>query len=147
MIITDINHVSFTVSNLDTSVKYYRDVLGLKVIDISERSSSFASKATGIPGARLKIAYLSVNNCSVELIQYLSPKGKKIDTSTCNIGSAHLCFNVDKIKELVKRIKEDGGKIISEPLKIPGGPNKGKLMFYAEDPDSNTLEFISNKRY
>jgi len=145
--ITGVNHVSFTVSNLDISVKFYKEVLGLKLLDVSERSSSFAAKATGFRGARLKVAYLSAKDCSVELIEYLSPKGKKIDTTTCNIGSAHLCFNVNEIKKIIRKIKKCGLKIISEPLKIPAGPNKGKLMFYSEDPDSNTLEFISNKRY
>ena len=145
--ITTVNHISFTVSDLNASVKFYNEVLGLRLLDVSERDPAFSEKATGIKKAHLKIAYLSGNNCSVELVQYMSPKGKKIDTSTCNVGSAHVCFNVDNFKDFIEKLKRNNVKLTNEPQMIPGGPNKGKLMVYAKDPDSNNLEFISNERY
>ena len=35
---------------------------------------------------------------------------------------------------------------INSPQIIPDGPNKGKMVVYSEDPDSNKLEFISEER-
>lgn len=145
--IENVNHFSFTVSDLDKSIVYYRDVLGLALIDVSERKPGFASKATGIAGAHLKIAYLSGNNCNIEIIEYLFPKGKKLDTTTCNVGSSHICFNVRGIYGLLERLGKKGCKPLAEPLLIPAGPNKGKVMFYTKDPDGNTLEFISVEKH
>lgn len=145
--ITSINHLSFTVSNLGMSVKFYSKVLGLRIMDISSRDPEFSEKVTGIRKAKLKIAYFSGHNCQVELIEYLSPKGKKLDTATCNVGSAHICFNVDNFKDFVKKLKKNKVKMASEPQMIPAGPNMGKLVVYAKDPDSNNLEFISNELY
>ena len=92
--ITSMNHVSFTVSDVKEAVKFYEGALGLELIDMCERDEVFSSAVTGIDGASLMIAYLKTTNCSVELIQYVSPPGDRIDTRTCNVGSAHVCFNV-----------------------------------------------------
>lgn len=141
--IAGVNHMSFTVSDLDASVKFYRDVLGLKVLDVSARDSKFSQKVTGIEKAKLRIAYLSGNNCSLELVQYLSPKGKKLDTATCNVGSAHICFNVKNFRKFIGKLKKNKVRLANEPQMVPAGPNRGKLVVYAKDPDSNNLEFIS----
>ena len=67
--IVNVNHVSFTVSSLDQSLGFYKNILGLKLLDISGRDPRFCEKVTGIKGAKLKIAYLSTANCCIELIQ------------------------------------------------------------------------------
>ena len=142
--ITSMNHISFTVSNLDRSVSFYKNVLGLKLLDICERDTAFSEQVTGIEGAHLKIAYLNANNCSVELIEYISPKGESLDTTTCNVGSAHVCFNVDAFNELTDKLKNNHVKFCGAICTIPAGPNEGKKVLYFKDPDLNTIEFISN---
>lgn len=143
--ITSVNHLSFTVRDVENSVKFYKDLLGLELINISERDVVFSEQVTGIPGAHLKIAYLNGNNCSIELIQYLSPKGEKIDTKTCNIGSSHICFNIKNFSDFFNHLKDKGVFMVSAPQIIPEGLNKGKLVVYSEDPDSNKLELISEE--
>ena len=75
----------------------------------------------------------------------MKPKGVKIDTRTCNVGSAHVCFNVDDFHGLLKRVVAAGGRMAGEPTAIPDGPNAGRLAVYLEDPDNNTIEFVSNQ--
>ena len=139
------NHASFTVSNIDKSVIFYRDVLGLRHLDTSTRDSSFSEDVTGIQGADLKIAYFEANNCRVELIEYLSPVGEKINTATCNVGSAHICFNVNNFSNFVKHLVNSNVIFSGKVSKIPAGPNKGKSVLYFEDIDSNSIEIISNE--
>ena len=145
--IVNVNHVSFTVSDLDKSVDFYKDILGFKLLDVSDRDQDFSEKVTGIKGAKLRIAYLFAGNCSIELIQYISPAGKKLDTLACNVGSSHVCFYADKFKEFVNKLNEKGIKFVNEPQIIPAGPNKGRYVVFIEDSDSNSLEFISTERY
>lgn len=141
--IKEINHISFTVSDLEKSIDFYSNIIGLKLIDKSERDGHFSEQVTGIKGAHLLIAYMKGPNCSIELIQYLSPKGKKLDTSSNNIGSAHVCFIVKDFDKMVKNLKENHVKFAGVPSIIPAGPNKGRKVLYFKDPDSNTLEFFS----
>jgi len=76
------------------------------------------------------------------LIQYLSPEGKKLDTRTCDVGSAHLAFNISNLRELYGELISKGVKFTSEPMLIPVGLNRGALCVYLKDPDGITLEFI-----
>jgi catechol 2,3-dioxygenase-like lactoylglutathione lyase family enzyme len=143
--ITSVNHLSFTVSNLNTSVSFYEKVLGLTLVNVCERDAEFSEKVTGIKGAHLKIAYLGVSNGAIELIEYISPQGKKLDTRTCNVGSAHICFNVDDFFGMVDFLRRNKVVFSGEVCDVPAGPNKGKHVLYFKDPDSNTIEMISNE--
>ncbi len=141
--ILEMNHMSFTVSNLDASVEFYRDVLGLKLVSLAARDREFSERVTGIPGAELRIAYLGAPNAAVELIQYLSPPGVKLDTRTCNVGSAHVCFVVDNFDSLVADLRARAVTFSGEPSTVPAGPNRGRQVLYFEDPDGNTIEIFS----
>ena len=141
--ITATNHTSFTVSDVERSVSFYRDVLGFKLLSLAERPPWFSELATGIKGAHLKTAYLEApGGHRLELIQYLSPPGVKLDTQTNNVGSAHLALNVDNLQETFRDWKGRGLRFQGEPIEIPAGPNKGNWMVYLLDPDDFTLELI-----
>ena len=140
--IINVNHTSFTVGDLDRSISFYRNLLGLELISLTGRGPDFSAKVTGIPGANLKIAYLQAPGHRLELIQYLSPSGEKLDCRTNNIGSAHLAFNVDNLPALYADLKAKGVQFKSEPLEVPAGPNKGTMAVYFTDPDGITLEFL-----
>ena len=145
--ITTLNHASFTVSDLATSVAFYKDVLGLRLLDLSSRPAAFSERVTGIENAVLEIAYFEIHNARLELIEYVKPEPKTfIDTATCHVGSAHICFNVDSFDELVERLATHKVQFAGEVCQIPDGPNKGKKVLYFEDPDSNSIEIISNQK-
>ena len=137
-----VNHTSFTVSDLERSVHFYTEVLGMRLVNIAERDPAFSAQVTGIPGAHLRIAYVEAAGYRIELIQYLSPPGKKLDTRTCNVGSAHIAFNVDDLQRMYAELSAKGVRFVSPPCTIPAGPNKGGKAVYLEDPDNNTLELI-----
>jgi len=142
MILTT-NHTSFTISDVGRSVAFYRDLLGFKLLSLAERPRGFAEIATGIPGAHLKVAYLEApGGHRLELVQYLSPPGVKLDTRTHNVGSAHLALNVDDLRQMHIELKAKGVRFKGEPIEVPAGPNKGNLMVYMLDPDDFTLELI-----
>ena len=143
--ITQMNHISFTVSDLERSIVFYRDALGLPLTGQWTREEEFAGKVTGVAGAKLKIAFFDLPNCKVELIEYAAPAGEKIDTRTCNVGSAHVCFNVSDFDAALEKALSGGGSLAGEPTLVPSGGNAGKIAVYFEDPDGNTIEFISDK--
>lgn len=143
--IVSVNHVSFTVSNLEESIAFYRDVLGMECISKAERDEDFSSEVTGIDGVSMNIAYMQAPGFAVELIQYTTGEGKPIDTATNNPGSAHLCFNISEYDEWMKKMEDNGVRMCGSLCHVPAGPNKGKRVCYMLDNDGNHLEFIENK--
>jgi len=148
------NHASFTVSNIEKSIIFYRDILGLKLLDTGRRGVEFSEQVTGIKGADLKIAYFEVNNCRVELIEYLAPKGQKIDTATFNVGSAHICFNVANFTDFVNKLTKYNCGLTSccvwtDENKCKAGNKSGPIFNSDENgkTKTNELYYFKNKCY
>ncbi len=138
-----IHHTSITVSDMDRSLAFYRDLLGMKVISELDRGGGYASTVTGIPDVHLRIVYVESGNYKIELIEYLNPKGKPVDMSTANPGIAHLAFEVDDLDGMYKELGSAGVTFQSEPVEVPGGgPNAGTRIVYMRDPDDFTIELI-----
>lgn len=142
--IKNLNHFSFTVENLDKSVSFYTEILGLKFISRAQRTGQFPQDITGTAGAELDIAYVGTSDFIIELIEYTKSKGAKIDTTTSNTGSAHICFNVENFYKFIENLKNNNVVFSGIVGEIPEGPNKGKKVVYIKDLDGNTLELIES---
>jgi catechol 2,3-dioxygenase-like lactoylglutathione lyase family enzyme len=143
MHLTGISHTSFTVSDLDRSLAFYRDVLGLELLVEIQRDGDFIEQVVGFPGASLRIVGLKLPHGSdhiLELIEYRAPQGNKIDLRTCNPGVAHLCFVTDDIHSAYEALRAKGVVFKSPPVRVPSGPSTGGYDAYFLDPDGITLE-------
>ena len=105
--IKGIHHASFTVSNMETSIAFYRDLLGMKVLwDSAQAGVKFKGEAsdriTGCPGTEQRLVYLGINDRFLELVEY-TPAGKPLrENKASDVGSAHLCFLTDDIHGLTR---------------------------------------------
>ncbi len=138
--ITGINHSSFTVSDLDVSVKYYKDILGMKLHSYSERPTEYVETVTGVT-CSMKVAYLNGYGLMLELIEYVGSENKTPSKVT-NIGCGHICFNVENMGAIVEEMAKEGVEFLGSPTEIPAGTNKGGYVIYALDPDGIVTEFI-----
>lgn len=142
-------HFSFTVSDIDASIAFYRDVLGLALVHTQEQANEYTRRFVGYPDAHLKVAQFRIAGAPVarsghllELVQYVAPKGEKVDTRTKNPGTAHLAFEVDDIHTEYERMAALGVRFRSSPVAIEAGINEGGFTCYFLDPDDITLEII-----
>ena len=143
MEIKGIHHTSFTVSNLKRSIDFYQGILGFPIVMEKELTGTEAETITALPGAHLLIAHLKAGEYqTIELIQYLAPQGKVLDTTTCNVGSAHICFVVSDIQKAYQELKAKGVRFKSEPIRLSSGKSKGGYAVYFLDPDGITLELF-----
>lgn len=143
-------HVSFTVRDLDASVKWYTEVLRLEYVRGQVQHNEYTSKLVGYPDAHLKVAQLRVpgetiplSRHHIELVEYVHPRGEDIPLDTNRTGVGHWAFMVDDIQAEFKRLKSLGVTFKAEnPIPIEAGVNKGGYTIYFYDPDGITLELL-----
>jgi len=100
-------------------------------------------KIIGFPELEMRITNVILpDNTNVELIEYVSPKGKKIDLSTCNPGVAHVGFVVDDVEKTYQEWKARGVEFVYEPQWASAGALKGWGISYFRGPDGITMEIM-----
>jgi methylmalonyl-CoA/ethylmalonyl-CoA epimerase len=109
-----VDHVGIAVKDLDEAIHVYRDVLGFKlegVHTINERM--------------LKIAFFSLGESRVELLQPLSPDSTVAKfLETRGEGIQHLAVNVKNVEATLEEFKRKGVVLIDEKPKIGALGNK-----------------------
>jgi catechol 2,3-dioxygenase-like lactoylglutathione lyase family enzyme len=137
------NHTSFTVSDLERSIGFFRDCLRFEVISKAPRDPAIVSRVTGVEGAEMTIAFIKAPGHTLELIEYRAPASKgKVEARPCDTGFAHVAFNVDDADAAVAEVARFGVKPIAPPVTIDQGPNKGRKVCYLRDWDGVTIELI-----
>ena len=138
--ITGMNHTGFVVSDLDTSVHFYRDIVGLEIVRTMEREGAPISQVIGYEGTHLKGTILSTGDGhSLELIQYINPAASERSTAERNVlGASHLAFNVDDIEKTFERLVSNGARRLNPPATM----QPGRKACYMQDPDGNWIELI-----
>jgi catechol 2,3-dioxygenase-like lactoylglutathione lyase family enzyme len=149
MTILDVWHTSFTVSDLDRSVVFYRDVLGLQLRQRQDQDNEYTRRLVGYRDASLRVAQFGLPADSrqrsghiLELVEYLAPIGHVLDLATANVGVAHLAFEVEDLFSMYARLKDADVSFVSEPVDITEGVNRGGRTVYFRDPDGITLEMV-----
>ncbi|WP_318013106.1 VOC family protein [Mesorhizobium sp. BH1-1-4] len=142
-------HASWTVESMERTLPFYTDLLGLEVIHTQIQDNEYTRKLVGIEGAILKAVLLKVPELDaglsghiIELMEYIQPKGVKIDTKPCNIGAAHFAFGTRDVHAMYEKMSAAGVEFVSEPVAITAGINKGGFTCYLHDPDGYTLELM-----
>ena len=145
----DVLHFSFTVSDLDRSVVWYVDTLGLELVARQRSENEYIRTLVGVHDAVLEVAQFKIPKVSpgasthiLELIQYLSPQSKPQVAPIFSVGSSHLAFLVADIDDEYERMKSHGVTFVNPPVAITEGVNAGGAACYFADPDGNTLELL-----
>ncbi|MBT3315695.1 MAG: methylmalonyl-CoA epimerase [Anaerolineae bacterium] len=102
--ITKINHIAVAVSDIDKSLSFWRDALGLELAELRD-----------VPAESAQIAFLPVGGTEVELVRpttddsglakYIEKHGE---------GMHHLCLETDDVDAMMAQLKEKGIQLINE---------------------------------
>ena len=138
------DHTGITVTNLERSLEFWRDVLGFELSHRAHQRGELAAEITGVAGAEILIAVLKTpTGHKIELLEYLSPPDRKhVDLRPCDVGSVHVALTVDDLDGVLQRIAAFGWKTAGKPQTLATGPNAGKRVVYVRDPDGTTIEFM-----
>lgn len=137
--IVQIEHPALSVSDLNRSLMFYRDLLGLELIRIIEpREDPKLGMITGMPDARARIAHLRLGENMLELFQYVTPCGRSLpkDHRQADHGFIHAGFRSTDVREDFCRLSEKGVLFISEPVEF----RPGVWVVYFRGPDGEVCE-------
>jgi catechol 2,3-dioxygenase-like lactoylglutathione lyase family enzyme len=139
------DHTGITVSNLERSLAFWRDVLGFELSHTAHQTGKMASEITGVEGAEIKLAVVKTpSGHKIELLEYLAPPERKwnLDLRPCDVGFVHVALIVDDLGAILNAINASGWKAAGKPQTLRSGPNAGKRVVYVRDPDGTTIEFM-----
>jgi len=123
-------HTMLRVGNLDESLKFYCDALGMKLL-----------RKTDFPGGEFTLAFVGYGDEEHSAVIELTHNWSQ---SSYEIGSAygHIALGVDKIYDFCADLKAKGVKVIREP-----GPMKhgSTVIAFIEDPSGYKIELIDRK--
>ena len=115
--ITKIDHIGIAVKDIDESLKFYHEALGIEVKDIEE-----------VAGQKVKVAFFFIFESKFELLQPTdptSPIAKHIEKR--GTGIQHVALRVDDVESEIERLKDEGVRFIGD--KPTPGAGGAKIIF------------------
>lgn len=145
-----IDHIGFTVPDIDQGVNFFRDVMGcseaMRFGPFSDDKGTFMKDLVNVdPRAVIKqIAMMRCGNGSnIELFQYSAPDQKTVMPRNSDYGGVHIAFYVKDIKAAVDKARALGLKTFMGPFDLKEGPAAGESITYVLTPWGMQLELIS----
>jgi diaminopimelate decarboxylase len=141
---TGLDHVSVTCGDLDRSLAFYCDLLGLELRGRGEADGSSEFKITGIASPKVRWADVHLPHGQVlELIEYERPRGTPSRPEPNDPGATHISLRVPDADAACERLRAADVSVRSDPVTIDSpGDWHGARAFYAADPDGVTVELI-----
>jgi catechol 2,3-dioxygenase-like lactoylglutathione lyase family enzyme len=138
------DHTGITVSNLERSLAFWRDVLGFELSHRAHQTGELAKQITGVAGAEISLAVVKAPGHKIELLEYHAPPDRKLKSEfrPCDVGAVHVALTVDDLDVVMETIVASGWQAAGSPQTLTTGPNAGKRVIYVRDPDGATIELM-----
>ena len=102
--ITKLNHVAIVVADIEGSLSFWRDALGLDLHHVED-----------VPSQKSRVAFLPLGESEVELVcPTTDDSGVAKFLADRGAGMHHLCFEVDDIDGMLADLKAKGIRLINE---------------------------------
>ena len=123
-------HTMLRVSNLECSLQFYTDVLGMRVL-----------RRKDYPEGKFTLAFVGYQNEAEGTVLEL-PHNWETDHYDLGTGFGHIAIEVDNAYEACEKVRNLGGRVTRE-----AGPMKhgNTVIAFIEDPDGYKIEFIQKK--
>lgn len=123
-------HCMLRVTDLDRSIKFYTELLGMQLL----RRSDY-------PQGRFTLAFLGygdeATSCALELTH-------NWDTDQYQLGDAfgHIAIEVEDVYQACAQIKAQGGNVVREAGPMQHGTT---ILAFVKDPDGYSIELLGTK--
>jgi catechol 2,3-dioxygenase-like lactoylglutathione lyase family enzyme len=139
-VIIGLKHVGISVADLDRSIAFYRDLMGMEVVVDMKFDGELYETILGLPGSFGRVALLKSGNLELELFEFSRPVPSRQDPDypVSDTGITHFCIEVVDIEPLYERLRAAGVPFHCPPLDWRGVAK----ATYGRDPDGNVFELL-----
>jgi len=139
--------IGMTVGDMDRSIEFFSNVLTFEKVSDVEVSGGDYERLQGIFGLRMRIVQMRLGDESIELTEYLVPRGRPfpIDTRSNDHWFQHIAIIVSDMDEAYRALRRHKVQHASSgPQRLPDwNKNAGGIQaFYFRDPDGHFLEIL-----
>ena len=138
------DHISVTVSDMERSLAFYRDLLGMEQIETHRLEGETISNMVGKDDVVMQVVRLQAPESPgmlLDLQEYVQPQGKISNGKLGDVGHSHICFGVPNLAQAYQELKAEGVAFVSEPVSFDLGWAIVHVVFF-EDPDGYILELM-----
>lgn len=124
-------HTMLRVGDLERSIKFYTEVLGMKLL-----------RRKDYPDGKFTLAFIGYGDESENTVIELTYNW---DTDRYDLGTGygHIALEVDDVYQATDEIRQRGGRIIRDAGPMNAGTT---IISFVEDPDGYPIELIGKKR-
>jgi len=139
--------IGITVKDMNTSIKFYSEVLGFKKVSDEEITGDAYEKLEGIFALHIRVVRMQLGDEQIELTDYLTSGGRSIpeDMQSNDLYFQHIAIVVSDMDKAYSFLREHMVMHVSTlPQTIPASnvAASGIRAFYFQDPDMHDLELI-----
>jgi catechol 2,3-dioxygenase-like lactoylglutathione lyase family enzyme len=141
-----LDHISVTVSDMDRSLAFYRDTLGLKEMERHRLEGETISKMAGKKDVVMQVVRLAAPDTPtilLDLQEYVQPKGRVSDAKLGDVAHSHFCFGVPDVWGAYRELSAKGLKFVSEPVSFDLEWGIVHVVFMY-DPDGYIIELVQS---
>jgi lactoylglutathione lyase len=145
--VTGFFHGGVTVRDMDTSLRFYRDGLGLEIEFDRILDADYLKTVLGLQFDHIRAVYLRIPGGGfVELLEYVGIERMSAASRPSDYGAGHLCLYVDDVAAIFSRLRGLHFTARSEEVvDITAGPNAGARSVYMADPDGYAVELFQKR--
>lgn len=143
MAVKRVNHTGISVSDMERSLGFYRDIFEMEVIfDSDVPANEPLSKVVGMKAATGRVVWLRAGDTMIELWQWDQPSGRPLpdDYVPADKGVTHFAVEVDDVDALYQKVVAAGFHANVEPQDL--GLHK---TTYIKGPDSEIIEILEDR--
>jgi len=137
-------HAGITVRDMDESLRFYRDALGLEVTGQWTAPGRHVAEILAVTPDELAATFLRVpgSDVQIELFEYRGLERHPASCRPCDWGAGHICLYVADLDSLYARLVEAGYRTRSAVVAMTRGSFAGGRVVYALDPDGYPVELF-----
>ena len=140
-----LDHMAIMVTDLERSVQFYRDLLGMaRVEDYEEHNIAGVSTAHGLAEVHLKLCIMAAPqnpDITLHVSQIATPPSPTGRPAINHVPSAHICFTVPDLNATYEALRSRGVEFVSAPIAWPEDQG-GWTLCFLYDPDGNLVELV-----